>query len=51
MAPQKIYNQSISDDLILDGEDKKYVLKLRDLPADQKPREKLLKYGPSNSFA
>jgi len=35
----------ISGDLTLD-EDKKYVLKLRDLPADEKPREKLMKYGP-----
>ena len=31
-----------------DGEkDKQYVLKLRDLPANEKPREKLVKYGPS----
>lgn len=34
-----------SGDLILDRE-KKYVLKLRDLPADERPREKLIKYGP-----
>lgn len=26
---------------------KQYVLRVRDLPSDQKPREKLLKYGPS----
>jgi DNA repair protein RadC len=47
MATQKIYNQPVASDLILDESDKKYVLKLRDLPADEKPREKLLKYGPS----
>lgn len=50
MAPQKIYNQSTSEDFVLDHQDshdKKYVLKLRDLPADEKPREKLIKYGPS----
>ena len=47
MASNHIYNQSISEDLILDGQDKQYVLKLRDLPADERPREKLIKYGPS----
>jgi DNA repair protein RadC len=41
---EPLYLQA-SGDLILD-EDKKYVLKLRDLPADEKPREKLMKYGP-----
>ena len=34
-------------DLILDGEGKKYSLKIRDLAAEDKPREKLAKYGPS----
>lgn len=33
-------------DLVLDGE-RKYVLRVRDLPADEKPREKLAKYGPA----
>jgi len=28
------------------GEDTSYVLKLRDLPEQEKPREKLIKYGP-----
>ncbi len=38
------------NDLILDavafGKEKQYVLKIKDMPADEKPREKLLKYGP-----
>lgn len=29
------------------GIDKKYVLRLRDLPAEEKPREKLMKHGPA----
>ncbi len=33
-------------DLVLDGEDKKYVLRVRDLPLVDKPREKLLRLGP-----
>jgi DNA repair protein RadC len=49
MASKKIYLQASSGDLVLDndGQDKQYVLKLRDLPANEKPREKLIKYGPS----
>lgn len=34
--------------MILDGAGKTYVLKLRDLPAEEKPREKLIKHGPAN---
>lgn len=49
MTSKKIYLQPSSGDLMLDAseKDKQYVLKLRDLPADEKPREKLVKYGPS----
>jgi len=49
MSPKKLYSQASSGDLVLDneGQDKQYILKLRDLPADEKPREKLVKYGPS----
>ena len=32
-------------DAVIDNEGKKYHLKIRDLPADEKPREKLLKHG------
>ena len=32
-------------DLVLDNEGKKYHLKIRDLPEDEKPREKLLAHG------
>ena len=31
--------------LVLDGGEKKYVLRIRDLPPEEKPREKLIKYG------
>jgi len=34
-------------DQVLDNQGKEYVLKIRDLPTDKKPREKLLKHGPS----
>jgi DNA repair protein RadC len=50
MAPKKLYIQKDSD-LVLDsndgssGSDKKYVLRLRDMPAEDKPREKLMKHG------
>ena len=33
-------------DLLLPNEEREYVLKVRDLPNDEKPREKLLAYGP-----
>ncbi len=48
MAPKKIYLQAASGDLTFDegeGQARRYVLKLRDLPADEKPREKMVKYG------
>ena len=49
MPSKKLYSQASSGDLVLDndGQDKQYILKLRDLPANEKPREKLVKYGPS----
>lgn len=31
----------------LNGTEKQYVLQLRDLPAEERPREKLIKYGPA----
>lgn len=34
-------------DLILDNEEKQYVMRLRDLPTEEKPREKLMKFGPA----
>lgn len=33
--------------LILDAEEKQYVLRVKDLPQEEKPREKLVKYGPA----
>ena len=41
-----LYTQ-VDSDLILDNQEKKYVLRLRDLPAEEKPREKLIAHGPS----
>lgn len=37
-----------SEDLVLDSSEKQYVLRLRDLPLEEKPREKLMKYGPTH---
>lgn len=40
-------NYKIQDnDLLLDGENNNYVLRIRDLPKDEKPREKLISFGP-----
>lgn len=48
MPRRKIYLQPTPKDTIIDeGADKQYVLKLRDLPKEEKPREKLVKYGPA----
>lgn len=33
-------------ELVLDGHPRQYVLKIRDLPSEDKPREKLLAHGP-----
>ena len=35
----------VDNSLVLDKEPKTYVLKIRDLPTDEKPREKMLKHG------
>src|SRR6185436_6805608 len=49
----KLYLQQ-DGDLVLDGDEKgagvekKYVLKIRDMATEDKPREKLLKYGPGH---
>src|ERR1700722_3505608 len=44
--PEKRLYAQTDTDLLLDGQDKKYVLRLRDLPEEDKPREKLIKHGP-----
>ena len=50
MEPEKRLYAQADSDLILDDpaseKDKKYVLRLRDLPEEDKPREKLVKHGP-----
>lgn len=41
-------NYKIQDNnLVLDNSDKKYVLRIKDLAEDDKPREKMIKHGPS----
>ena len=50
MKAQKIsaiYQQS-DGDLLFDGQGRSYVLKMKDLAPEDKPREKLLKYGPGS---
>lgn len=42
----KLYTQK-TEDLFLDAQEKEYVLRVRDLPAEEKPRERLVKYGPA----
>lgn len=34
------------NDLVLDAGSKEYVLRIKDLPEEERPREKLIKYGP-----
>ena len=42
-----IYSQ-MDGDLVLDNPEKHYVLRIKDLPQEDKPREKLVKYGSSH---
>ncbi len=42
-----IYSQ-MDGDLVLDNPEKYYVLRIKDLPQEDKPREKLVKYGSSH---
>lgn len=37
-----------SEPLVLDNPDKRYILTIRDLPDNERPREKLLAHGPSS---
>ena len=47
MTPSALY--TINDRyLILDNPNRRYVLKVRDLPADERPREKMLAHGPAS---
>jgi DNA repair protein RadC len=46
MTQTHLYTNT-DNDLVMDGRDKKYTLRLRDLPAEEKPREKLIKHGAS----
>lgn len=39
------------NDLILDAGEREYVLRVRDLPIEEKPREKLMRYGPASLSA
>jgi len=44
---QKTYNLQ-SNDTILDETETQYVLRVRDLASDERPREKLAQFGPKN---
>ena len=45
----KAQQYSLKDnDLFLDGSIREYIYKIRDLPLDRKPREKLIKQGPES---
>ncbi len=48
MLQQSSYYVLQNHNIILDNQGKRYHLKIRDLPADEKPREKLLKHGVSS---
>ncbi len=48
MQQTNIYKLKDNDFILTDGGERKYVLKIRDLPNDDKPREKLQKTEPSN---
>ncbi len=41
----KLYS-FMNTDLLLDTNEKEYILKIHDLPVEDKPREKLIKHGP-----
>jgi DNA repair protein RadC len=43
----QLYYTTKPSGMVLDNVGKRYVLKIRDLPEEEKPREKLLKHGPS----
>lgn len=47
IKPQKIYTLTDTD-LFLDKGSKDYTLRIRDLPLESKPREKMLKQGPES---
>ena len=38
----------VDTDLFFDRNEREYILKVKDLPLDKQPREKLIKYGPEN---
>ena len=46
MTKSIIYKQK-DRDLVLDASQKQYILKIKDLATEDKPREKLAKYGPA----
>lgn len=44
---KQVYYTFKNNEIILDNAGKRYFLKIRDLPPEEKPREKLIKYGAS----
>jgi len=43
---QDTFYTLVDNHLVLDNADRRYILKVRDLPPDKKPREKMLLHGP-----
>jgi DNA repair protein RadC len=46
MKAEKIYTTKETD-LLLDGSTREYILKIKDMPLDDQPREKLVRRGPA----
>lgn len=47
MSTPSLYS-FVSSHLVLDNAARRYIFKIRDLPTEQKPRERLKQYGPKN---
>jgi hypothetical protein len=46
LIAEKPYSLKDQDILVADHSNPQYVLRVRDLPIEEKPREKLLQFGP-----
>src|ERR1700722_618418 len=45
---KRSYDLHEGGDLVLDPDERQYVLKFRDIASEDNPREKLMQYGPSS---
>lgn len=48
IQPDVAFYQQRNHTLLLDGEERRYVLTIHDLPQEEKPREKLVAHGPES---